>query len=192
QALVWHHKVIEADHEPDLSPVTSSAPGQTPGAAPQGRHEPPQGAIPAFHEGRLDCLAELPEAQLLAKTARAAIHDPPADRHNVASLVADFDHLGVEQGLRSHQPGLRLAAYFPTTPGTIHDPHDLEQRCRVGLPSIGEKQRKLSSPRDDLRDKSGCGVLRAWAKVDPEQKPTPHCQCRMHPFYRRSGLLIEI
>src|SRR5262249_38916707 len=47
----------------------------------------------------------------------------------------------------------------------------------------GEKQRKLSSPRDDLRDKSGCGVLRAWAKVDPEQKPTPHCQCRMHPFY---------
>jgi hypothetical protein len=183
QALMWHHKVVEADHDPDLPPVTSTAPGQTPGAAPQGRNQSSQGAIPAFHEGRLNRLSELPQAQLLAKTARATIHDPPADLNDVASLVADLDHLGVEQGLRSHKPGLRLAAHLPTPPGTIHDAHDLEQRCRVGLPSIGEKQRKLSSPRDDLRDKSGGCILRAWAKVDPEQKPTSHGQCRMHPFY---------
>src|SRR5215470_3358871 len=97
-------------------------------------------------------------------------------------LVADLDHLGVEQGLRSHQPGLRLAAHCPTTPGTIHNTHDLEQRRRVGLPSIGEKQRKLSNPRDDLRDQRGGCVLRSWAKVDPEQKPTPHRQGRMHPL----------
>src|SRR4029450_4491992 len=44
QALVRHHKVVEADHEPDLPPVARTAPGQTPGAAPQGCYQPPQGA----------------------------------------------------------------------------------------------------------------------------------------------------
>jgi hypothetical protein len=96
QALVRHHKVVEADHEPDLPPMTSAAPGQTPGAAPQGRDQPPQCAIPPFHKGCLDHLSKLPAAQLLAKTTRAAIHDPPADLHDLASLVADLDHLGVE------------------------------------------------------------------------------------------------
>ena len=41
-------------------PVARVAPGQTPGATPQGRYEPTQGAIPAFHEGGLDRLSELP------------------------------------------------------------------------------------------------------------------------------------
>jgi hypothetical protein len=41
QALVGHHKVVEANHEPDLPPVASAAPGQTPGTAPQGRHQSP-------------------------------------------------------------------------------------------------------------------------------------------------------
>src|SRR5262249_5617434 len=81
------------------------------------------------------------------------------------------------------KPGLRLAAHFPTTPGTIHDAHDLKQRRRVGLPSIREKEGKRSGTRNDLRDEGGGGVLRAWSKVDPEQTPTPHRQCRMHPFY---------
>jgi hypothetical protein len=36
--------------------------------------------------------------QLLAKTARAAIHYPPADLHDLARLVADLDHLGIKQG----------------------------------------------------------------------------------------------
>ena len=60
QALMRHHKVVQADHEPDLPPVARAAPGQTPGAAPQGRNQPTQGAIPPFHKGCLDHLPELP------------------------------------------------------------------------------------------------------------------------------------
>src|SRR5437763_1477479 len=61
-ALMRHPNVVEADHEPDLPPVARAAPGQTPGPAPQGRDQPPQGAIPPFHQGRLDRLPELPKA----------------------------------------------------------------------------------------------------------------------------------
>jgi hypothetical protein len=128
-ALMRHHKVVQADHEPDLPPVARAAPGQTPGAAPQGRDQPPQGAIPPFHKGRLDRRPELPQVSLLAKTARAAIHDPPADLHDAARGVADLDHLGVEQGSRRPNPGLRLAAHLPTTPGTKYDDTHLKQ-CR--------------------------------------------------------------
>ena len=65
QAFMRQHKVVQADHEPDLPPVARAAPGQTPGAAPQGRHQPTQGAIPAFHKGRLDRPAKLAQVQLL-------------------------------------------------------------------------------------------------------------------------------
>src|SRR6266480_1395902 len=90
--------------------------------------------LPAFHKGRLDRRAELSLAQRLAKTAWATVYHAPADLHAMASHVADLDHLGVKQSLRSYQPGLRLATDFPTTPRTIHDSHDLQQRRRVGLP----------------------------------------------------------
>src|SRR5262249_55148792 len=110
QALVGHDKVVEADHEPDLPPVARVAPGQTPRATPQGGDQPPQGAIPPFHKGGLDRLPKLPEAQLRAKTARPTEDDVSAHLHNVARLVADLDHLGVEQGWRRYKPGLRLAA----------------------------------------------------------------------------------
>ena len=60
QALVRHHKVVEADDEPDLPPVASAVPGQTPGTTPQGGYQPTQGAIPPFHTGRLDRLPEVP------------------------------------------------------------------------------------------------------------------------------------
>jgi hypothetical protein len=129
-------KGVEVDHAPELSPMARTAPGQTAGAAPQEGDQPSQRVRPLCHAGGLERRPALPEASLLAKTARATIRDPSADRHDVASLVADIDHLGVEQGLRSHQPGLRLAAHFPTTQGTIHDTHELEQRRSVGLPSI--------------------------------------------------------
>jgi hypothetical protein len=59
QALVRHHKVVEADQEPDPPPLTSAAPGQTPRAAPQGRDEPPQGAIP-LGSGHLGVRPPLP------------------------------------------------------------------------------------------------------------------------------------
>ena len=59
QALVRHHKVVEADDEPDLASMASTAPRQTPRAPPQGRDQPTQGAIPPFHKGRLDRLPEL-------------------------------------------------------------------------------------------------------------------------------------
>ena len=60
QALMRHDNVVEADHKPDLPPVARAAPGQTSGAAPQGCYQPPQRAIPSFHEGRLDRLSALP------------------------------------------------------------------------------------------------------------------------------------
>src|SRR4029453_11289410 len=67
QALVWHHKVVEADQQPDTSSMTGSNPRQTAGTATQGRHQSPQGAIPAFHKGGLNRLSELAQTQLLAK-----------------------------------------------------------------------------------------------------------------------------
>src|SRR5215475_1445178 len=140
QAFMGHHKVVQADHEPDLPPVARAAPGQTPGTAPQGRDQPTQGTIPAFHEGRLDRCAELAQAQLLAKAARPPEDHASADLHDMASRVADLDHLGIKQGRRSHQPGLWLAAHFPTTPTPIHNPHDLKQRRRIGPPPVREPE----------------------------------------------------
>src|SRR5205085_11076741 len=95
-----HHKVVEADHEPDLPPVAPAAPGQTPGTAPQGGDQPTQGAIPAFHKGRLDRRAELSLAQLLAKTAGATVYHAPADLHDMASHVAVPHQRGGTQSLR--------------------------------------------------------------------------------------------
>src|SRR5437016_5424335 len=125
QALMRHHKVVKAHHEPDLPPVARAAPGQTPSAAPQGRDQPTQGAIPAFHERCLDRLSELPEAQLLAKTAWATEDHAPAHLHDMARLVADLHDLSIEQVFGGHEPWFGLAAHFPTTSRTIHDPHDL-------------------------------------------------------------------
>src|SRR4030095_298921 len=59
QAFLGHHKVIEADHQPEPAPVAGTAPGQTAGAAPQGGDQPSQGPIPSLHEGGLDRWAEL-------------------------------------------------------------------------------------------------------------------------------------
>jgi hypothetical protein len=60
QARMRQHTVGPADHEPDLPPVARAAPGQTPGPPPQGRYEPTQGAIPAFHAGGLARLSARP------------------------------------------------------------------------------------------------------------------------------------
>ena len=87
------------------------------------------------------CRAELPQAQLLAKTAWAIESHAPAALHDMARRVADLYHLGVKEDLRSYQPGLRLAVYFPTMPRTRHDPYDLKQRRRVGLPSVRKSGR---------------------------------------------------
>jgi hypothetical protein len=139
QALVWHHKVGETDHEPDLPPVAEAAPGQTPGTASQGRDQAAQGAIPAFHQRGLDRLPELPEPQLLTKTARPPEDHTPADLHHLARLVAHLDHLGVEQVFWCDESGLRRATDCPPPAGTIDDAHDLEQRRGIRLPAIGPK-----------------------------------------------------
>jgi hypothetical protein len=101
----------------------------------------------------------------------------------VASLVADLDHWGVKQLFWRDESGLRLTSHVSTTPGTIHDAHDLEERRGVSFPAICEKQGKLPGTRDDLRDEGGCRILGTWSKVDPEQKPAAHRQSRMHPFH---------
>ena len=62
QTFMGHHEVVETDHETEPSPVANPAPGQTPDVVPQGCDQPPQGVIPSFHEGRLDCRAELAQA----------------------------------------------------------------------------------------------------------------------------------
>jgi hypothetical protein len=145
QALMRHDKVGEADHEPDLPPVARVAPGQTPGAAPQGCDQPPQGAIPAFHKGCLDRRAKLAQAPRRAKTAWATADHAPADLHDLANRVADLDHLSVKQGLRRYQPRLRLAPDCPTPSPPIHNPHNLKQRRGIRLPPIGKSLSEKSS-----------------------------------------------
>jgi len=119
QALVWHHEVVEADHQPEASPVAGWAPGQTAGAAPQGSDQPPQRAIPSFHKSRLDCRVELAQAPLLAKTARTAKHHAPADLHHLPSWVTDLDDLGVKELLWGDQPGFWLPSHLPPPSTTI-------------------------------------------------------------------------
>src|SRR4029453_9601582 len=182
QALMRHDKVVEADQEPDFPPVARAAPRQTPGAAPQRCDQPSQGAIPAFHEGGLDRQAGLAQAQLLAKTAWTTADHTPADLHDLASRIADLDNLGIAQGFGSHPPGLRLAAYFPTTLATIHAPDDLQERRRIGLPPVCEKEGEPLPARDDLRAQRRCRVLGTRSEVDPQEEPPPHSTRRMHPF----------
>src|SRR4030095_10901451 len=74
-------------------------------------------------------------------------------------------------------------APFPTPPATIHDPQDLKQRRGIRLPPVRKKQRELLRASDDLREQRGGGALGTRATVDPEEKPTPHRQCRMHPCH---------
>src|SRR5256885_167185 len=69
---------------PGPPPGARVARGQTPRAAPQGRDQPTQGAIPAFHTGCLDCPPELREAQRLPKPARATEAPASAHRHDMA------------------------------------------------------------------------------------------------------------
>src|SRR4029453_10491731 len=102
---------------------------------------------------------------------------------HLASLVPDLDDLGVVQLLGSSQPWFRLATHFPATAGTIHPPNDLEQCRRIGLPPIREKEWELAGAHYDLRDQRGCRLLSPRSKVDPQEEPTAHGQCRMHPFH---------
>src|SRR4029450_11875151 len=97
-----------------------SNPRQTAGTATQGRHQSPQGAIPAFHKGGLNRLSELAQTQLLAKTAWATEDHAPADLHDLARLVPHFHHLPVEQVFRCHQARFGLAPYVPTPSAPIH------------------------------------------------------------------------
>src|SRR5262249_24908098 len=134
----------------------------------------PQGAIPSCHKGCLDRLPELPEAQLLAKTARPTADDTPDHLHDMARLVADLHDLRIVQVLGGQEPWFGLATHFPTTSRTIDDSHDLPQRRRIGLPSVCKKERELLSARDDLRDERRRRVLRTRSEVDPQEEPAPH------------------
>ena len=181
QALVGHHEVVEADHQPEASPVAGWAPGQTAGAAPQRGDQPPQRAIPSFHERRLDGRAELAQAQLLAKTTRTAKHYAPADLHHLPSWVTDLDDLGVKELLWGDQPRFWLPSHFPPPSTMIDNAHNLEQRCAIGFPAICEKNGEFPPAGDDLSYQRGSLLLRARTDVDPEQKPTAHRQGGMDP-----------
>jgi hypothetical protein len=65
------------------------------------------------------------------------VHVKPA---TLTSLVADLHRLGIQQALWRYAVGLQLAPHGPTTPGTMHDAHDLEERRGVSLPAIRERQ----------------------------------------------------
>ena len=174
QALVRHHKVVEADQQPDASAMTGGTPRQTAGAATQGRHEPTQGAIPAFHKGGLDRLSELTQTQLLAKTAWAPEDHAPADLHDLGGLVPHFHHLCVEQVVRGNQARFGVAPHFPTTPAPLHHPYHLEQRRGVGLPAVRQEEGQCPHAGDHLSDKRGRYLLRARAEIDPQEEPTAH------------------
>jgi hypothetical protein len=59
----------------------------------------------------------------------------------MACLVADLHDLRIVQVFGGHEPGFGLAAYLPTTSRPIYNPHDLQQRRRIGLPPICKKER---------------------------------------------------
>jgi hypothetical protein len=172
-ALVRHHTVVEPDHEPDLPSGARVAPGQTPRATPQGRHEPAPGAIPAFHTGGLERLPALPEAPLRAKTARPTADDTPAHRHPMARLIADLHDLRIGPVFGGHEPWLGLAAHFPVTSRTIDPPHDLQQRRRRGLPPVCQPEWERLSASDDRRDERGRRVWGPRSAVAPQEAPTP-------------------
>ena len=90
QTFMGHHEVVKTDHEPEPSPVTAPAPGQTPGAASQPGHQAAQCAIPPFHTGCLDRRAELWQAHLLTKAAGTTKDYPSADVDDMPGLVADL------------------------------------------------------------------------------------------------------
>ena len=186
-----HHKVVEADHEPDLPPGARTAPGQH-RAAPQGGHQPTPCAIPAFHQGRLDRRAELSLAPRLAQTAWATADHAPADLHDMASRVADFHHLGVKQAVRCHESGLQLAAHFPPPPAPIHHPQHLEQHGGIGLPPIREQERDRSGARHNLCEQCRGGVLGTRPEVDPQEKLTPHGQRGLHPCHLFGTPLLRL
>ena len=168
QALVWHHKVVEADQQPDASAMTSGQPRHAAGAASQGRHQPTQSAIPAFHKGGLDGLAELAQTQLPAKTAWAPKDYAPAHLHDLARLVPHFHYLRVEQGFRCHQARLGLATQVATTPAPLHDAHHLEQCRGVGLPAVRQEEGQGPHARHHLRNQCGGRILGTRSKVHPE------------------------
>jgi hypothetical protein len=58
----------------------------------------------------------------------------------MACLVADLHDLRIVQVVRGHEPGFGLAAHFPTPARTIDDSHDLQQRRRIGLPPVCQKE----------------------------------------------------
>jgi hypothetical protein len=124
QALVRPHNVGEAHQQPDLAAVARGAPGQTPGAAPQGSAQPPQRPIPAFHARRLDRRAAWPEPPRRAQAAWTPADHASADLHTRARRVAALDALGVAQGLGGDEPGGGLRPTVPrrrrreTTPKT--------------------------------------------------------------------------
>ena len=142
---------------------------------------PPQRAIPAFHEGRLDRRAELPETQLLDKATRPTEDHAPADLHDMASRGADLDDLGVEQVLGGDEPRTRLPPHLPPPSTTIDDAQHLEQRRARGFPASSEKKGDLPHAGDDLGHQCGGLLLRARSDVDPEPKPAAHCHGGVDP-----------
>jgi hypothetical protein len=173
QALVWPHKVGEAHQEPNRPAVACGAPGQTPGAAPQGGDQPPPRPIPAFHARRLERRAALPEPPRLAPAAWTADDHAPAALHTMARLGAALDDLGVAQVRGGDEPGSRLAPHLPPPPATIDDAHHGEPRRALRFPAIGAKAGHLSNAGNAWSDQRGGVLRRAGADVDPEQQPTP-------------------
>src|SRR5262249_18673245 len=88
---------------------------------------------------------------------------------------------GVVRVLVGDEPGVRLAPHLPPPPATIDDAQYVEQRRATRFPAISEKEGYLAHAGNDLGDQLGGLLRRAWADVDPEQKPTPHRQGGMDP-----------
>src|SRR4051794_6433616 len=181
QTFMGHHEVVETDHEPEPFPVADTAPGQTPSAAAQRRHQAAQCAIPPFQQGRLDRRAELPQAQLLAKAAGATENHPSSGVDNTPGLITHLDDPPGEQDWGGHPAWFGLAPHCPPPPATIHHPQHLEERGGIGLPPIRQEERDCSGARHNLRDQRGRHLLRARADVDPQQKPAAHGQGGMDP-----------
>ena len=184
QACMRQHHVGQADHAPDLPPVPRAAPGQTPGAAPPGRPQPPPGAIPACQAGGLERQATWAPGPRRATTAWATAADAPAARHDRARRVAARDPLGVTPGRWRDPPGLGLTASLPPPPAPIPAPHAVPPCRRRGLPAVGAKQWAWPRARPARRAPRRGRVRRTPAAVDPQAAPPPHGHRGLHPCPR--------
>jgi hypothetical protein len=192
QALVWHHNVVEADQPPAASSMTGGSPRHTAGAAPQGRPQPPQGALPACHQGGLDRLAPLAQPPLLANTAWATADPAPADRDDGARLGSHCHPVCVAQVVRCPHARCGLAPHVPTTPAPLHHAPHLEPCGGVSLPAVRQDERQRLHTRPHRCHGSNCATGASGRLLRALKVPSRSEHSRWHRVPRTRSMCLAL